>query len=272
MLCDDGKPRNRSSTAIHGLVIGEGLPPEEYRALANTTLSRYSNVRRLDERVTSIVKEWRGFSFRTASRSGIAKNVLLATGLVDELPELRGLENFYGHSVHHCLYCDAYEYRDRPVAAYGKGKKGADLARMMLLWSNDIVLCTDGAALAERERRDMDARGIQVIEQPIAALLGVDRSLTAIAFEQGHTTSRVGLFFSTGCYPASDLWRQLGCESAENGSVRCDPLTCETSVAGVYVAGDASRDVLQVAAAMGEGVRAAIAINKKMLREDGLCD
>jgi thioredoxin reductase len=143
---------------------------------------------------------------------------------------------------------------------------------MMLLWSKDILLCTDGEPLSDEERRDMDARGIQVIDHPIVALQGRDRSLAAIEFENGECISRLALFFSTGCHPASDLWRQLGCECDANGSVRCDPSTCGTSVDGVFVAGDASRDLLQVAAAMGEGVRAAVAINKKMLREDGLCE
>lgn len=272
LLCDDGAPRNRASSAIHGLIAADGMAPEDFRKRTHATLAKYRQVKRLAERVCMIRREADSFLYQTTSgRTGQAKNLVLATGLVDELPELPGVEQFYGHSVHHCLYCDAYEYSDMPLAAYGKGTKGADLARMMLLWSKDILLCTDGEPLSEMARRDMDERAILVIEHPIVALHGKDRSLAAIEFENGQFLSRVALFFSTGCRPASDLWRQVGCASHENGSVRCDPLTCETSVEGVFVAGDASRDVLQVAAAMGEGVRAAIAINKKMLREDGLC-
>jgi thioredoxin reductase len=80
------------------------------------------------------------------------------------------------------------------------------------------------------------------------------------------------LFFSTGCHQASDLSKSLGCKRDEKGGVSTDPVTAETSVPGVYVAGDVSRDVLLVAIAIAEGAEAAVAINRAFLRRDGFCE
>jgi thioredoxin reductase len=198
--------------------------------------------------------------------------VLLATGLVDELPELTGIEELYGISVHHCLYCDGYEYAGKQVAAYGKGDKGADLAVMMKHWVKDVVACSGGTDVSEEAVRKLQEHGIPLRKERIQGLEGKKGVLTKIKFESGSDLARSGLFFSTGCHQASDLSRRLGCKRDEKGGVITDSLTEETSVPGVYVAGDVSRDVLLVAVAVGEGAKAAVAINKAFLRRDGFCD
>jgi len=101
---------------------------------------------------------------------------------------------------------------------------------------------------------------------------GADGELTSILFENGTALARSGLFFSTGCHQASDLSKRLGCKRNDKGGVVIDPDTEESSVPGIYVAGDVSRDVLLVAVAIGEGAQAAVAINKAFLRRDGFCD
>ena len=77
----------------------------------------------------------------------MSRKVLLTTGLKDKLPDIDGVENYYGRSVHHCPYCDGYEHRGKVIIAYGKGDKGAGLALMMKQWTSDVILCTDGAVL-----------------------------------------------------------------------------------------------------------------------------
>ena len=81
---------------------------------------------------------------------------------------------------------------------------------------------------------------------------------------------RNALFFSTGCHQRSDLWLALGCARDDKGGIITDALTEETTVRGVYVAGDVSRDVLLISVAMAEGAKAAVAINRVLLREGGL--
>jgi thioredoxin reductase len=273
LLCDDNKQRNRASKAIHGILAREGLPPSAFLAEARGQLTRYRSVSFQRTRVTDIRPAEDGFAFGCADGSGgVASKVLLATGIVDELPEIMGVEPLYGVSVHHCLYCDGFEYAGKPVAALGQGDKGADLAVMMKHWMTDVVACSDGAEVSADAARKLKHHRIPLRSEPVMAVEGANGVLTKIKFKSGPELERAGLFFSTGCHQASDLSQRLGCKRDEKGGVVTDPATEETSVPGVYVAGDVSRDVLLVSIAIAEGAKAAVAINKALLRRDGFCD
>jgi thioredoxin reductase len=272
LLCGAGEGRNHASHGIHGLLTHEGQLPADFLAAADKDLSRYPTLHRRHCEVTSIEPTYDGFAFTCADGSGgTARKVLLATGLSDELPLIPGVETFYGCSVHHCLYCDGFEYADRPIAAFGEADKGAGLALMMRQWSSDVVLCTGGGAPVSTEMlKRLAAHGVRVLEAPITALEGEGSILRCIRFADGSHIDRDALFFSTGCHQKSDLWHALGCVRDEKGGIVTDALTEETSVPGVYVAGDVSRDVLLIAVALAEGAKAAVAINRSLLSEDGL--
>jgi thioredoxin reductase len=273
LLCDDEQPRNRASRVIHGLLGGEGRSPAAFLEEARQELTRYKSVSIRRTRVNDIAPADEGFEVTCADgTTGLASKVLLATGIADELPEIAGIEALYGVSIHHCLYCDGFEYAGKPVAAFGKGDKGADLAVMMKHWIADIVACSDGSEVSADAARKLKQHGIPLRSEHIVSLEGTAGILTRIKFKSGPDLDRAGLFFSTGCHQASDLSQRLGCKRDEKGGVVTDPATEETSVPGVYVAGDVSRDVLLVAIAIAEGAKAAVAINKALLRRDGFCE
>jgi thioredoxin reductase len=273
LLCDDNQQRNRASKAIHGLLGREGLPPSAFLDEARQELTRYKSVSFRGTRVTNIRPAEDGFAFDCADGTdGVASKVLLATGIVDELPEIAGIELLYGVSVHHCLYCDGFEYTGKSVAAFGRGDKGAELAVMMKHWIADVVACSDGTEVSADAARKLKQHGIPLWSEPIVALEGANGVLAKIKFKSGRDLARAALFFSTGCHQATDLFQRLGCKRDEKGGVVTDPATEGTSVPGVYVAGDVSRDVLLVSIAIAEGAKAAVAINKAFLRRDGFCD
>lgn len=273
LLCDNARQRNRSSPAIHGLLGREGRSPSDFLGDALEEISRYTSVEVLGTRVTDIASEGEEFKFVCADGTlGKASKVLLATGLVDELPELAGLQPLYGVSVHHCLYCDGFEYAGKPVAAYGKGDKGAELAVMMKHWISDVVACSDGTEVSAHAINRLEDHKIPLRAESIRSLEGAGGALARIVFESGLPLLRAGLFFSTGCHQSSDLSKMLGCKRNKKGGVVINADTEESSVPGVYVAGDVSRDVLLVAVAVGEGAKAAVAINKAFLRRDGYCE
>src|SRR5512143_25892 len=115
------------------------------------------------------------------------------------------------------------------------------------------------------------AFGITVYSERIPKLDGnEDGELQRIHLESGEVLKRAALFFTTGCHQSSDLSALLGCERDEKGGIVTDPITEESSIRGVYVAGDASRDVLLVAVAIAEGAKAGVAINQALLQDDGL--
>jgi thioredoxin reductase len=273
LVCDDGKPRNRTSHAIHGLLGQEGVPPSALLTVARKELQKYPSVEMHKTRVLEIMPAADGFRFQCENGThGTATKILLATGIVDELPPLAGIEALYGVSVHHCLYCDGFEYKGKSVAAYGKGDKGTDLAVMMKHWMADVVVCTDGSEISQATADKLSRRGIALRTERIASLEGDEGRLAEIRFEDGPPLPRAALFFATDCHQHSDLSKRLGCKRDAKGGVVTNPDTEETSVPGVYVAGDVSRDVLMVSIAIAEGAKAAVAINKAFLRQEGFCD
>ena len=100
--------------------------------------------------VTGAKRLARGFEIALEAQEGktaeraTARKLLLATGVVDTLPEIEGISEFYGRSVFHCPYCDGWEMRDQPLAVYGRGESGLGLALELSFWSRELVLCSDG--------------------------------------------------------------------------------------------------------------------------------
>jgi thioredoxin reductase len=269
LVCDAGMPRNAKAQSIHGVLTRDGLAPAAFLHLAREELARYTTVEFRRTEVTAARCAVDGFEIRC--RDGCSfegRTLLLATGVVDDLPPIEGLFDFYGTSVHHCPYCDAWEWRDRALAVYGRGESAAGLALTLTLWSADIVLCTDGPSkLSTASRRRLARHGIVLRTDPVLRLEGHDGHLERIVFAAGASLARQALFFLSGQYQRSPLPQQLGCRFTSKGAV-ATARSEATQVPGLYVAGDASKDVQFVSVAAAEGAEAAVAINKMLLKAD----
>ena len=268
IVIDDGQPRNRAAAATHGFLTRDGAPPDELLDLGRAELARYKTVHMRSGTVT-VARGTRG-AFTVQCKDGRtyeSRRLLLATGVADELPDIPGLEELYGRSVHHCPFCDAYEYADRALAAYGRGRSGVDAALILLAWSDDVVLVTDGKPLGREARARCERHGVAVREEPVSRLVGRGGKLERIEFKAGPRLERAALFFSTAQKQRSDLARLLGCEfTAEGAVMTMDHET--TNVPGVYVVGDASRRDQKLAVAAAEGTLAAMKIHEALWMED----
>ena len=261
LLCDGGKPRNAASGAMHGFLTRDGLPPTELLRLGREELQRYG----VECRPVSVSGASReGDLFKVSLESGESlrcRKLLLATGVRDRLPKVEGTEQFYGRSIFHCPYCDGWEMNDQPIAVYGRGKPAAGLAHSLLTWSRDVVLCTDGPhRLNATDRARLAEQGIRLIAKRLARFEGTGDVLERIVFADGEALARRCVFFNTGQYQQCDLALKFGCVFTSKGTVQTDRLQC-TNIPGLYVAGDAARDVQFVIVAAAEGAKAAVAIN-----------
>jgi thioredoxin reductase len=268
LIFDDGQPRNYAARALHGFLTRDGIAPLEFRRIGLEELRRYNTVRVEEAEVTHAECQPDG-AFRVSLADGrqfVARRLLLATGVMDHLPDVPGLREMYGHSVFHCPYCDGWEVRGQPLAVYGCNKRGYGLAVELLGWSRDIVLCSDGSCeLDGDDLAALDRNDIPVREERIARLEGHDGQLERVVFENGETLPRRALFFTTGQTQASRLARLLGCQFNDKGTVRTGPYET-THVPGLYVAGDASRNVQWVIVAASEGAEAAYAISQDLIK------
>jgi thioredoxin reductase len=269
LVCDIGSPRNARSFGLHNYLTRDGILPGEFLELARRDVQQYPSVEFRTVEVLDATASGDGFRVVCADgRQLSARKLLLATGVVDELPDLAGLAAMYGTSVHHCPYCDGWEWRDQPVAVYGCGEEGLALALGLTVWTDDLVLCTDGPSrLAAKDRDQLQAQGVEVREERILRLEGSDGRLERIVFENGETLARRALFVCSGQHQRSALARKLGARFTSKGAV--DTGTSEaTEVPGLYVAGDASKEAQFVIVAAAEGAEAGMAINKALLKED----
>lgn len=269
LVCDAGHPRNAASHALHGFLTRDGVSPRELLRIGRDQLRQYTTVEVRDVEVTDAKCADDGFEVLLADREvARARMLLLATGVSDRMPELEGIHSLYGRSVFHCPYCDGWEMRDQPVAVYGRGEHGRGLALELTVWTNDIVLCTDGPSGLEGEDiQRLALHGIRIREERIRRLEGHDGMLRHILFADGERVDRRALFFSTGNYQRSELPSKLGCDFTEKGAVRTGKYEI-TDVPGLYVAGDASEAVQLAIIAAAEGASAAFAINTALLKED----
>jgi thioredoxin reductase len=166
--------------------------------------------------------------------------------------------------VHHCPYCDGWECREKQLAVIGSGTSATGLALSLKTWSDRVTLCSNGPARLRKAHRDQLTRhGIEVREAQIARLEHDGGRLKAIVGTHGDRFPCDAIFFSTGQRPQCDLPRQLGCALTRKGVVKTDRLG-QTGVPGLYVAGDASRDVQFAIVAAAEGAKAAVAINQAL--------
>jgi thioredoxin reductase len=269
LVCDEGSPRNRRAHELHGYLTRDGIPPARFLDLSRESLTRYRNVTLLSCRVDTVSKTVQGFQVLADSGQAYhCRKLLFATGVRDELPQISGIEQFYGSSVHHCPYCDGWEARDEAIAIYARRKRGFEMARALTAWSADLVLCTNGASgLDVDQKRHLARNGVRLIEDGIERLAGRDGQLESIDFAGGRRLARRRLFFDLPSHAQTELPRQLGCRIRKDGSVRCTGYEA-TDVPGVFIAGNIAGDVQLVIFAAAEGAKAAFGINLSLTREE----
>lgn len=269
LVCDAGHPRNAASHHLHNYLTRDGIDPAEFLRLGREELQSYETVKLLSLEVTDVQRLEKGFEVTLSNgEHARARKLLIATGVVDDLPKIDGLDLLYGSSVFHCPYCDGWEMRDQPLAVYGKGENGLGLTLELLFWSKDLVLCTDGpSSLSAGDLERLAQHNIPVREEQILRLEGKDGILEQVVFADGSIIPRRGMFFSTRQRQGSNLPEKLGCEFTEQGCVATGEYEA-TNIPGLYVAGDASRLVQFVIVAASEGAQAAVAINKELMKED----
>jgi thioredoxin reductase len=268
MLCDRGTPRSWASKAIYGFVTRDGIHPDEFRNIAHEELHKFSNATLIHADIQQVHRTRERFEVEVNGEQVLARKLLIATGVMDEVPDIEGFRELFGSSVFQCPYCDAWEFKDRPVAVFGAGKRGLEMGRALTAWTHDIAVCTNGPSeLMRGEREQLQRNGITLIEDRIVKLHSSHGRLTHLEFEGGERLARDAVFFDTPSRSQSHLTEALGCQFDADGAVVCDRYEA-TNVPGLYVAGNIVKDVQLSIVAAAEGARAAFGINRDLTRED----
>lgn len=268
LLFDTGQYRNRWSHGMHNYLTRDDILPPDFISISRTELDKYG-VKRVEKRVTKARRNDEGIFVVTDENKEqhFAKKLLIATGVMDNVPDVPGLMEMYGHSVFHCPYCDGWEVRDKVIGIYARNKEGWELALSLKTWSPHVTLYTDGKNNVKRPHREkLDANGIKIVQLPIARLQGTEGQLEKIVFTNGEEQPCDALFFVNGFNQQCDLAETFGCEMSKKGVVVTNRLQ-QTNTPGLYIAGDADKDMHFVVVAAAEGAKAGVTINKELQKE-----
>jgi thioredoxin reductase len=277
LVCDDNRPRNAASRALNGFLTRDGTRPDEFRRLARADLANYPSVEILEVHVEDAMREGSGFCIRLADGgTAWSRTMLLATGVKDDLPPIEGLLPLWGRGIFPCPYCDCWEERGKRLGVYGRGEEALATARALLGWSPDVVVFTDGPpgfapealqALARRKVDVVTERVVRFVAQPAGVQEPGDVTLTHVVVEGRPPVPCDALFMHSGQHQRSPLVGKLGCHVNARGTVDTGSFE-STDVPGLFVAGDASRNVQLAIVAAAEGAEAAFAINRTLARQD----
>ncbi|HEU4469980.1 MAG TPA: NAD(P)/FAD-dependent oxidoreductase [Flavisolibacter sp.] len=268
LLFDTESYRNRYSHGMHNYLTRDHMLPTEFLKLCHQELDKYG-VQRLMKKIISARKNAEGlFEVRDeGSACYHARKLLVATGLTDNVPPIEGFAECYGRSVFHCPYCDGWEIRNKKIGVYARNKEGWELALSLKTWSRHVTLYTDGRNKVKSFQQEyLDANGIIVMRQPFARLEHESGELRKIIFSNGEESDCDALFFVNGFMQQCNLAEAFGCEMSKKGVVLANS-NQQTNIEGLYVAGDAARDMHFVVVAAAEGAKAAVTINKELQRE-----
>lgn len=271
-------PRNLYSHGVHGFLGHHGIMPAELLARGRDEVTQHGGL--IMEACVTGVEQVGDERFRVVAgddkasepQAFEARRLILATGLRDLTPDCPGFKDFYGISVFHCPDCDGFEVSGKRVVVLGRGSATVGFTLGLLTWTDKLTLVTNGDAgdMTDEHREKLARFNIPITNQSIASLEGdkETKQLRRVCFDDGEAMECDALFFNLGVEPASDLHETLGCKlDAECGLVWVDD-SQQTSVRGVYAAGDLTpRSQLAIVAA-AEGAMAAIHLHKSLIPDE----
>lgn len=266
-------PRNAVTTASHGFLTRDGAHPSELLAVATQQLARYGTVRYRNDVVVTAAATETGFEVVLAGGEVLAADrLVVATGQTDSLDRLglAGIEEVYGKSVYPCIFCDGFEHRGERLALFGCDGT-VHYAPMVRLWTDDLVVFTNGGTLPDDDTTEFARAGVQVVTQPIRRLESTDGKLLAVELVSGERIERDAGFISDEySEPANTFAEQLGATSSMNdwGQTGLEATeTGGTNIPGLHVIGDARTGFSGLIAAAAEGAACAETIVHEIATE-----
>jgi thioredoxin reductase len=273
VVVDGGNPRNAPASGVHGYLTRDGMPPGELLRTARLEVEGYG-ARVLDGHVERVERADDGRLLVTLAdgRTLTGRRLLVATGLVDELPDVPGVQERWGRDVLHCPYCHGWEVRDQAVAVLASGPMSVHQALMFRQLSDDVTYLAHSLPPTAEQQEELQARGIRVVEGALAGLQVESDRLTGVRLADGGAVPCTALVVATRMRARTDFLAGLGLAPIEHAMgvgqhLAADAMGC-TDVAGVWVAGNVTDLAAQVGASAAAGALAGAAINGDLVTED----
>lgn len=265
LVIDAGERRNRFASSSHGFLGQDGRAPEDIANDAREQLMNYPTVDWLKDVAVQALKEGEGFALSTATGQRYwTERLILASGVIDELPAIEGLAERWGTRVFHCPYCHGYELEQGAIGVLAVSELSMHHALLLPDWGPTTLFLNGAFEPNAEQLASLQRRGVTLEREPV---LGVSGSKVDVTLADGRVIALEGLFTMPRTQIASPMAASLGCEMEQGpmGAFIKSDMTRETSVPGVFACGDAALPAGSVALAVGDGARAGTGVHRSLV-------
>ncbi|GGB95894.1 NAD(P)/FAD-dependent oxidoreductase [Dyadobacter sediminis] len=268
LVIDSGKPCNAQTPHSHNFLTHDGETPKQIAASGKLQVEKYPTVHFYDGKAVTGTKTENGFEITTsANKRFTSRKLIFTTGLKDRMPELEGFADCWGISILHCPYCHGYEVRNEKTGIIGNGDAGFETAKMILNWTKDLTIFTNGkSTFTQQQAEKLTEHGIGMVEKEIAALSHDKGKIRRIVFKDNSEAAVSAIYARPPFAQHCDIPEQLGCKLSENGLLQVDMFQ-QTTVPGIYAAGDNSSFGRAVSVSVSSGAMAGAFVNKALIDE-----
>lgn len=269
IVIDSGMPCNRQTPHSHNFITQDGSKPAEIAAAARKQVEAYPTVKFLNDLAITGRKTSTGFEISTASGQILeGKKLILATGIQDIMPDIKGFQECWGISVIHCPYCHGYEFRGKKTAIMTNGARAMHLASLVRNLTGDLTILTSGTPdFSSEDLEKLTRNNVRVIPDQVIEILHYEGNVHQLAFADGTRADFDAVYAGLPFRHHTDIHTSLGCALNEQGYIQVDNMY-KTTVPGVFACGDNASPLRSVANAVATGNFAGAVANSGLAQEE----
>jgi thioredoxin reductase len=269
LVIDAGMPCNRQTPHSHNFLTHDGDRPAEIYKVAKAEVSKYPTVKFLNAKADSVKQVEGGFSVGLEDGQYFtSRKLLLATGLKDTLPDIKGLAPCWAISAIHCPYCHGYEVKNEKIGLLMNGEHAFEMAKNLHLWNKDLTILTNGKSQLNAEQTEkLKSKSITILEDELVELEHQNGQLGNVVFKNGERLNFKAIYVKPEIEQHINFNEQLGFELTELKTIKVNEQQ-QTTAKGVYAAGDCTTLFRSLSFITAAGTIAAVMINKELISED----
>lgn len=268
LIIDSGKPCNEQTPHSHNFLTQDGKTPKEISTIAKEQVEKYSTIEFYEGFATSGIKTENGFEITTENGDKFeSKKLIFATGIIDEIPNIKGFKECWGISLIHCPYCHGYEFQNKKTGIIANGDRGFHIASLVNNLTQDLTIFTRGKAnFTDEQLQKLERNNITIIETEIEELKHQNGMVESLILSDGKVMNFEAVYGAFPFIQHSDIAESLGCEMTEMGHIKIDQFQ-KTNVTGLLACGDNSSPMRSVANAVYTGNLAGAMVNAELVGE-----
>ena len=268
LVIDSGKPCNEQTPHSHNFLTQDGKSPKEIAESAQKQVSEYETVHFHKGKAIDAKKSENSFEITTEKGEKFySKKLIIATGLVDEVPDIKGFKESWGISLIHCPYCHGYEYKGKKTGIIANGDKAVHISSLVKNLTEDVTILTQGKSnFTEEQIEKLKRNNIQIIEHEISELKHDNGIVESIIFSDQTEMKFEAVYGAFPFHQHSDIPKNLGCEFTEFGHIKTDHFQ-KTNIPGIFVCGDNSSMMRSVSNAVMTGNVAGAMVNMELVTD-----